>query len=235
MKNTNKKDKLIWLCILMVLYIGVTMLIAGQDIRAFKRSNGEVVYATIKSTSIYTDSHGTGRRRHTNINKIAEVEFTYNEETQTATVHTSFTKKVGDTIKLGITEEGRIFVLHMKFDLTFLILTGIFITVIIVSCIKAVNQDEKTKNRNNAINTYAIKFDDDIYDNDEPALNRYEQDMRDMNREMLKSDIQTAAAIARNTKNNQYGNDKKVVDEVPKLKFELKQPLNHENDSMDDE
>lgn len=226
MRNMIKKDKLIQLCILMVIYIGFTVLIAGRDIREFKRSKGEVVLATIKSTSFNSESHGTGRRRHTEITQTAKVEFTYNGETQTATVYKPFTKKVGDKIRLGITEDGRILVLYMKFDLTFLIITGIFIGILIVSWMKTMNQKEK--NRNNVLDTYPIKFEEDIYENEDPRINQYEYDMYDMNKSMLKSDIQTAAMIAQHEKNSHYEYDKEVVDEAPKLKFELKKPLNHE-------
>ncbi len=242
MWNMNKNDKLIWMCILMVLYIGLTVFIAGGDIREFKRSKGEVVFATIKSVSINTESHGTGRRRHTEITQIAKVEFTYNEETHTATVYKPFTKKVGDKIKLGITENGRILVLHMKFDLTFLIISGIFIGFLIVFWMKTVNQKEKaknstqfTKNRDNEMDSYMVKFDEDIYENEEARLNQHEYDMRDMKKSMLRSELQTAAKMAQYANNSQYGNEKEEVEEVPKLKFELKQPLSHEDNSGQDE
>lgn len=243
MRNMNKNDKLIQLCILMVLYIGISVLIAGGDIRKFKRSNGDVVFATIKSTSINSESHGTGRRRHTEITQTAEVEFTYNDETRTATVYKPFTKKVGDKLKLGITEDGRIFVLYMKFDLTFLIITGIFIVLMIVFLVKAVNQKEEamkkqaqfTKSHDNVTEPYMIKFEDDIYENDDPRINQHEYDMRDMDKSMLKSELQAAAMVAQHANSSQYGNEKEEVDDVPKLKFELKQPLNHEKAPGKDE
>ena len=91
---------------------------------------------------------------------------------------------------------------------------------------KTMNQKEK--NRNNVLDTYPIKFEEDIYENEDPRINQYEYDMYDMNKSMLKSDIQTAAMMAQHEKNSHYEYDKEVVDEVPKLKFELKKPLNHE-------
>lgn len=235
MRNMIKKDKLIQLCILMVIYIGFTVFIAGRDIREFKRSKGEVVLATIKSTSINSESHRSGRRRHTEITQTAKVEFTYNGETQTATVYKPFTKKVGDKIRLGITEDGRILVLYMKFDLTFFIITVIFIGFLIVSWMRSMNQKEQSKMRDSVLDTHTIKFEDNIYTNDEPRANQHEYDMYDMNKSMLKADIQTAAMIAQHEKNSHFEYDKKVVDEVPKLKFELKKPLNHEKDPGENE
>ena len=199
MRHSSKEGKIMQMCILMVLYIGVSVLIAGGDIRKFKRSNGEVIFGTIQSTSTYSESHGTGRRRHTTITQTANVEFTYNEETLTATVYKPFTKKAGDKLKLGITEDGRVYSLYMKFDLTFLIITAIYIVFLIVLWMKAANQKEaaraaqtlSTNSYDNVTDSYVVKLEDDIY-------------------------------------------KKEAVDEVPKLKFELKQPLNHEKDSGQD-
>ena len=200
MRHMSRDGNIMQMCILIVLYIGVSVFIAGGDMRKFKRSNGEVVFGTIQSTSIYSESHGTGRRRHTTITQTANVEFTYNEETHTATVYKPFTKKVGDKIKLGITEDGRVYSLYMKFDLTFLIITAIYIVFLIVLWMKTANQKEAARNAqtlstnsyDDVTDSYIVKFEDDIYKKEE-------------------------------------------VNEVPKLKFELKQPLNHEKDYGQDE
>lgn len=228
MRHSSKDGKIMQMCILMAIYIGITVIIAGGDIRKFKRSNGDVVFATIKSTATYSERHGTGRRRHTTITQTANVEFTYNEETHTATVYKPFTKKVGDKIKLGITENGKILVLHLKFDLTFIIITGVFIGFLIVQWMKYANKKEKEQNRNNTIDSYSVKFEDDLY-------SQQGNDMCNLNKSMLKSEIQTAAMMSEHTNSNQYGNDKEVVDEVPKLKFQLKQSTNDEKDSGQDE
>lgn len=235
MRNMNNKSGLIRMCIIMVVYIGFSILFASRDIRAFKRSDGEVVYATIKSTSTYSERRGAGRHRHTRITQTAEVEFTYNGETQTATVYKPFTKKVGDIIKLGITENGRIFVLHMKFNLSFLIVTAFFIGFLIVFWIKTTNKKEKAITHDPVLDSYMKGFEDDYYDNKKSdssnilSIDQHEHDMRDMKKTMSKSELQTAAMIAQHTINNQSNNTKEDVDEVPKLKFELKKPLNHTN------
>lgn len=199
MRHMSRDGKIMQMCILIVLYIGISVFIAGGDIRKFKSSNGEVIFGTIQSTSTHSESHGTGRRRHTTITQTANVEFTYNEETHTATVYKPFTKKVGDKLKLGITEDGRVYSLYMKFDLTFLIITAIYIVFLIVLWMKTENQKEaarkaqtlSTNSYDDVTDSYMVKFEDDIY-------------------------------------------KKEAVDEVPKLKFELKQPLNHEKDSGQD-
>ncbi|MDO5126961.1 MAG: hypothetical protein Q4D54_04350 [Eubacteriales bacterium] len=233
MRNMNNKSGLIRMCIIMAVYIGLSTFIASRDIRAFKRSNGEVVYATIKSTSTYSERRGTGRHRHTRLTQTAEVEYTYNGETQTATVYKPFAKKVGDIIKLGITENGRILVLHMKFNLSFLIITAFFIGFLIVLRIKTTNKKEKAITHDPVLDSYMQGSQDDFFDNTKSDLsnilnlNQHENDMRDMEITKSKSELQTAAMIAQHTINNQSNNTKEDVDEVPKLKFELKKPLNH--------
>lgn len=199
MRHMSRDGKIMQMCILIVLYIGISVFIAGGDIRKFKSSNGEVIFGTIQSTSTHSERHGTGRRRHTTITQTANVEFTYNKETHTATVYKPFTKKVGDKLKLGITEDGRVYSLYMKFDLTFLIITAIYIVFLIVLWMKTANQKEAARkaqtlsknSHDDVMDSYMVKIEDDIYKNE-------------------------------------------AVDEVPKLKFELKQPLNHEKDSGQD-
>lgn len=232
MRRKNDKDQLVLLCGMMILYIAIAILLSGSSIRQFKRAGGDVVFATIKSTSMETERSGYGRHRHTEIRTIADVEFTYKGETYTKTVYKPVTKKVGDKIKLGITDNGRIYVLHLQFDLTFVFFTILFVGALIVLWMKNANKKERAQKgpvpfmdeQDYGGNAYTVSFDNHVR-NDDDLMWRPEEDKKEMKRSMLQSDMQTAAMIAQHTAAGQSGNVKKDVDEVPKLKFELKKPL----------
>ncbi|MGN0368626.1 MAG: hypothetical protein ACI4EK_07580 [Wujia sp.] len=217
---------------MMLLYIVIAFVFSGSSIRQFRRVGGDVVYATIKSTSMETESSGYGRHRHTEIKTIVDVEFTYQGQTYTKSVYKPVTKKVGDKIKLGITDNGRIYVLHLQFDLTFVIFTIVFAVVLIVLWMQKANKKERSQNgpvpfmdeQDYGGNAYTVSFDNHVR-NDDDLMWRQEEDKKEMKRSMLQSDMQTAAMIAQHTAAGQSGNVKKDVDEVPKLKFELKKPL----------
>lgn len=209
-RDMSDGSRRIVLIIWIVLYILISIVTSGSSIRRFESIGGDTVYATIKSSSVVRDTYRSGGRRRSRYKLIAQVEYTYNGEVHTAKVNKPFTKGVGDSLKLGITSDGRIFLLERYFDLTFVVFSIIIFVVGVVFIMRKNEEKERIKQQK-------LEPDDFVW---QPPKNTFGDGSSDMQLQKRIASEQT-----KNEMDAKMANEKNEEEEVIKLKFELKKPL----------